>query len=79
MDEARLKRGTRIRSLRKGADMTQQALAGKLDLKYQSVQEWELGKTSPSADNIGKLSNLFKIHPTWLWIGQGPKHIKKRR
>ena len=50
-------------------------MAKDLDIKYQSILQWESGETSPSSDNIGKLAKRFNIHPTWIWIGQGPRNI----
>jgi transcriptional regulator with XRE-family HTH domain len=76
MENPKKKRGERILSLRKDAGLTFEALAEKLGVTYQSVREWEIGKTSPSADNIGRLAEVFGVHPTWIWTGLGPKQLR---
>ena len=73
--DVKRERGERIRSLRKSAKLTLNQLATDMGIKYQAVLHWERGATSPSADNIAKLSLRFAVHPTWLWTGQGPEHI----
>ena len=35
--------GEKIRELRKGANLTQEALAAALNISYQSVSKWEAG------------------------------------
>ncbi|MDT8317430.1 MAG: helix-turn-helix transcriptional regulator [bacterium] len=72
-------RGERIRTLRKSAKLTLNQLAADLGIKYQAVLQWERGETSPSVDNIARLSLRFTVHPTWLWTGQGPEHIVENK
>ncbi|MDH3976084.1 MAG: helix-turn-helix domain-containing protein [Deltaproteobacteria bacterium] len=74
-DGTKKERGERIEALRREAGLTLEALAKDIGVKYQSIAQWEKGATSPSVDNVGKLSVRFGVHPTWLWSGQGPKHI----
>jgi len=74
-NQSKKERGERIRSIRKKAGLSLEALAKDLDIKYQSILQWENGDTSPSSDNIGKLAKIFKVHPTWIWIGQGARDI----
>ncbi|MDP2644421.1 MAG: helix-turn-helix transcriptional regulator [Desulfobacterales bacterium] len=76
-NQSKKKRGERIRLIRKQAGLSLQALAKELDIRYQSILQWENGDTSPSSDNIGKLAAKFGVHPTWIWTGQGPKHINE--
>ena len=35
--------GEKIRELRKGANLTQEALAAALNISYQSISKWEAG------------------------------------
>ena len=35
--------GEKIKELRKGANLTQEALAATLNISYQSVSKWEAG------------------------------------
>ncbi len=77
--DTKKERGRRIRYLRESNGLTLQELAEKIGVRYQSLREWEVGKTSPSVDNIGKLAEIFCVHPTWIWTGQGPKNIKRSK
>ena len=77
--DTKKERGRRIRSLREARGFTLQELAKELGIRYQSLREWEIGRTSPSVDNIGRLSDIFGVHPTWIWTGKGSKYIKTKR
>lgn len=51
-----------IRFLRKRDGMSQDALAEKTGRKsYTTVQHWETGHTTPSADVLGKLCEIFSV------------------
>jgi transcriptional regulator with XRE-family HTH domain len=76
--DTKKERGERVKSLRKSAKLTLTQLAADMGIKYQAVLQWERGETSPSADNIAKLSTRFGVHPTWIWTGQTPEHIDKK-
>jgi len=49
----------RIRELRLAAGMTLQELASIMGVKYPSVQAWETGKTSPTANKLPKLAAVL--------------------
>ena len=53
--------GENIRRLRRSADMTQEQLADKLGVAYQSVSRWENGTTYPDMEMLPALSSIFGV------------------
>ena len=53
--------GENIRRLRRAADMTQEQLADKLGVSYQSVSRWENGTTYPDMEFLPVLSSIFGV------------------
>ena len=53
--------GENIRRLRRGMDMTQEQLADKLGVAYQSVSRWENGTTYPDMEMLPALSSIFGV------------------
>ncbi len=53
--------GENIRRLRRAADMTQEQLADKLGVAYQSVSRWENGTTYPDMEFLPVLSSIFGV------------------
>ena len=53
--------GENIRRLRRGMDMTQEQLADKLGVAYQSVSRWENGTTYPDMELLPALSGIFGV------------------
>lgn len=51
-----------IRSLRKGAGMTQKELADKLGVTITTVSRWEKGEYVPSPRCIKKLADMFGVN-----------------
>ena len=51
----------KLYSLRKGADMTQTALAEKLNVSRQAVSRWEMGTAMPDVENLIAMSDLFGV------------------
>ena len=53
--------GENLRRLRRAADMTQEQLADKLGVAYQSVSRWENGTTYPDMELLPALSSIFGV------------------
>ena len=53
--------GENIRKYRKKNDMTQEALADRLGVTYQSVSRWENGSTYPDLELLPSISEIFGI------------------
>lgn len=63
----KLNLGENIRNLRKTADLTQEQLADKLGVSYQSVSRWENGMTYPDMEFIPSLTELFGVSADMLF------------
>lgn len=50
-----------IAALRKGAGLTQEALATKLGLTYQAVSKWENGLSCPDVQLLPEIADIFNI------------------
>ena len=53
--------GEKIRQLRKEKGLTQDAVASALEISRQAIAKWESDQSSPSTENLVKLSNLFNV------------------
>lgn len=53
--------GTKIKELRKRADLTQEQLADILGVAYQTVSKWECGTTAPDLSMIAPITRFFKV------------------
>ena len=53
--------GKLIKAARTGADMTQEQLADKLGVAYQSVSRWENGTTYPDMEFLPVLAGIFGV------------------
>lgn len=53
--------GKTIAALRKEQGLTQVQLAEKLNFSYQTISNWERGKSEPDLDSVQKLCELFNI------------------
>ena len=56
----------KIRTLRKSKGMSQEELAGQVNISRQAVSRWENGTALPDADNIVQLSKLFGVTTDYL-------------
>lgn len=69
--------GENLRRLRRAADMTQEQLADKLGVSYQSVSRWENGTTYPDMEFLPVLSSIFGVTVDEL-IGMEESKKKKQ-
>lgn len=53
--------GDNLRRLRKEHDLTQEQLADKLGVTYQSVSRWENGSTYPDLELIPSIAEMFSV------------------
>ena len=53
--------GENIRRLRRAADMTQEQLADKLGVAFQSISRWENGTTYPDIEFLPALAGIFGV------------------
>ena len=62
----------RLYDLRKKAGLSQEELAGLLNVTRQAVQKWEAGASRPDMDNLTALARYFNVTLDWLITGQEP-------
>ena len=53
--------GERIRDLRKEKGYSQQQMARKLHITQGAISQWENGTTTPAADQLSALADVFEI------------------
>lgn len=53
--------GKSIKKIREEKNITQEALAEKLNVTRQAVSNWETGKTQPDIDTIIKISEVLEV------------------
>jgi transcriptional regulator with XRE-family HTH domain len=53
--------GEKINKIRKMAGMTQEELAGKMNVSRQTISKWETGASSPDLESAVRLCKLFQI------------------
>ncbi len=68
--------GQNIRNLRRAADMTQEELAAKLGVTYQSVSRWENGGTYPDMELLPAIADVFGVTIDHL-LDRDRKDVKK--
>ena len=51
----------KIRSLRKEAGLTQREVAEQIGVTYRTYQNYEIGASSPSAESLSKIAELFNV------------------
>lgn len=57
----------KIKELRESADLTQTALAKKLDVAPNTVSRWENGTYKPSLEDLDELARFFD-KPIWVFL-----------
>ncbi len=61
-----MKFGEKLQKLRRGAGMSQEELAGRLEVSRQAVSRWELDGTLPDAGRVAELSRIFSVSADYL-------------
>lgn len=62
---------TRIRQIRKNADLTQEAFAQRLGIKRNTVTTYETTNKIPMDSIITSICREFNVNEEWLRTGQG--------
>jgi phage repressor protein C with HTH and peptisase S24 domain len=68
----------RIKDLREEKGLSMEALGALVGVKYQTVQQWENGGTSPKRDRIQKLAHALHTTPEYLSFGTGERHPENK-
>lgn len=59
--------GEKLRQARKAAGMTQKELAQAVQVKHNTVSNWEKGIASPDPDTISRLCGILRMPPNFLF------------
>lgn len=62
---------TRIRRRREALGLTMEALAERLGVSWQTVQQWER-HTAPKRTRLPEVARALNTTPEWLLLGTGP-------
>lgn len=62
--------GNKIKESRTLNSMSQEDLADKLNLERSTISKWETNKSTPSIDDITKLSEIFNISVDELLVSR---------
>lgn len=71
--------GERVRLVRRASNLTQEAFAGRLGLKQNSVALIESGKRNASDQVVLAICREFGIREEWLRTGEGPMKAETAR
>lgn len=63
--------GERIKKIRKDANVTQQQFADRLDLKRNTIGNYEVDIIVPSERTIKAICAAYNVNPDWLISGIG--------
>ncbi|MBY8913257.1 helix-turn-helix domain-containing protein [Bacillus sp. YC2] len=69
--------GARIRGLREKTNLTQKALAEKLNIPHQNLSNYERGFRQPDYDTLIKIADFFEVTTDYL-LRDEPPEIKKK-
>lgn len=62
----------RIARLRRGKGLSKTALASKVGVNYQAVQQWENGKSAPKRTRLERVATALGVTPQELATGAAP-------
>lgn len=71
--------GDRIKEVRKGKKLTQQALADAIGLKRNTIANYEIGNVAPSDRTISDICREFNVNELWLREGIGEMFQERTR
>lgn len=71
--------GERIKQVRKARNCTQQRFADELNLKRNTIANYEIGLTTPSDRTISDICRIFNVNEVWLHTGEGSMDVEMSR
>lgn len=69
--------GERIKEVRKSNGLTQQKFADRLNLKRNTIANYEINIIEPSDRTISDVCRIFGANEAWLRTGEGDMFIKR--
>ena len=70
--------GEKLQTLRRGAGMSQDALAEQLDVSRQAVSKWERDEALPETENLIRISQIFHVSLDELLLNEQPRQQPPR-
>jgi transcriptional regulator with XRE-family HTH domain len=61
----------KLKQARKDAGYTQKDVANLLNMKQSTIASYEIGRTEPDIETLGKLADFYEVTTDWLI---GTKH-----
>ncbi len=71
--------GEKLLELRQKAQMSQDALAEKLEVSRQAVSKWERDEAMPETDNVIRIAQIFGVSTDYLLLAQQPSQAQPQR
>ncbi len=65
--------GEKLQALRRGAGLSQDALAEQLEVSRQAVSKWERDEAMPETDKVLRIARLFSVSLDELLLDQQPQ------
>jgi transcriptional regulator with XRE-family HTH domain len=59
--------GNRLKQARNSKGLTQKQLAILIDVKHNSISDWENDLHQPNTDQIKKICEVLGVNPNWLY------------
>lgn len=69
--------GKRLKQMRVLRGMTQTEVAQGLDISFQQVQKYELGRNRISASKLFELSRILKVAPAYFFDGLDEENVQE--
>ncbi|MBR1598512.1 MAG: helix-turn-helix transcriptional regulator [Lachnospiraceae bacterium] len=63
----------KLYNLRKQKGLSQEELAGRLNVSRQTVSKWEVGESTPDLEKLAAISELFEVSLDELVLDKKPK------
>ncbi len=63
----------KLYELRKQKGLSQEELAGRLNVSRQTISKWEVGESAPDMDNLVSISELFGVSLDELVLDKTPE------
>ncbi len=57
---------TRLKEARKKTGFTQKEVAKELNMNHSTLAGYEIGRTQPDFETLGRLANFYNVSTDWL-------------
>ena len=64
---------SKIKKARNATGFTQREVAAELNMNYSTIANYEIGRTEPDLETLGKLADFYQVSVDWLLGTTGGK------